>query len=46
MKNAELGKEYDMILIIFIKQCCIYTYNYRLRFHSSVQMKSKMCSEL
>ena len=27
MKNAELGKEYDiMILIIFIKQCCIYTY--------------------
>ena len=27
MKNAELGKEYYiMILIIFIKQCCIYTY--------------------
>lgn len=25
MKNEELGKEYNiMILIIFIKQCCIY----------------------
>ena len=46
MKNAELGKEYYMILLIFIKQCCIYRYIGYGFIQVYKIMKSKMCSEL